>query len=110
MVNDGRGVPSRRARASALLPLFGVGDRLLVGPFGDGQALDADEQPGVVRHGEHVVHPLVGLADQVALGTVEAEHAGGTGVDAELVLDRRAGNAVTVAELSVFADEHLWAR
>ena len=88
VVDDGRRRPRGGTGGSALAAVLGVGEGPLVGPPGDAETLDTDEETGVVHHREHVAHALVGLADQVALGQVEVERAGRTGVDAELLFDR----------------------
>ena len=85
----GRRLPRRGPDRPPLPPLTGVGRRLLVGPLGQRQALEADRQPGVVHHREHVAHAGVGLADEVAdrAALVAVAHdAGRAGVDADLVL------------------------
>ena len=87
-----RRLARRRAGGPALLALLGVLHGVLVGPLGQREALEADRQAGVVHHREHVPHALVLLADQVADGAVAVavgHDAGGAGLDAHLVLDRR---------------------
>ena len=100
-------VPAAAPASSPLVTFLGVAHGLLIGALGDGQALDADAQPGVVHHREHVAHALVRLADEVALGVVELERARRAGVDAELVLDRQALHAVARSEGAVVVHESL---
>ncbi len=88
----------------------GEGGRLLVGPLGDRQPLDADREPGVVHHGEHVGEAAAFLADQIAHRAAivpEGHHAGRAAVDAELVLQRHAAQVVTLPGLAVGIDEEL---
>jgi hypothetical protein len=92
---------------AALQALLGVGRGRLVGGFRQAQALDADRQARRVHHAEHVAHALVGLADQGALGLVEVHDAGRGRLDAHLLLDRAAGNAVARAQAAVFLDQEL---
>src|SRR5690606_18999079 len=53
------------------------------------------------------VQAFVGRADQVASGTVEVHHAGGVAVDAHLVLDRAAGNAVALTGRTIGVRQEL---
>eukprot|EP00906_Rhabdomonas_costata_P008793 RCo012486 len=55
------------------------------------QTLDPDRQAGGVHEGEHLAHAVVGLAHQVALGVLEAHHAGRRPLDTHLVLNPDAG-------------------
>ena len=41
------------ARRLALLALARIVQRVLIGPVGDGDALQADAEPGIVHHREH---------------------------------------------------------
>ena len=61
VVEDRRAGLAGPGRA-ALAALQGEGQRLLVGPLGDADALHADVQPRGVHHGEHVRQALVRLA------------------------------------------------
>ena len=96
-----------RALAGAAAPLHAgarVVRRLLEGALGDRVALQADRQPRRVHHDEHVFEAAIGLADQVAHGAIafaERHHAGGTGMDAELVFDRHAAQVIARAEFAV---------
>ena len=96
-------MPLRRWRVPAC-----VGERGLRGALGDGDALQADRETGVVHHGEHASHAAVLLADEVAGGAapVAIDHgAGGRGVEAELVLDRVGAGVVAGAERTVGIDQ-----
>jgi len=58
--------------------------------FRDGDALEADREPGLVHHGEHGRHAAVFLADQIAdaAAMIAVDHvAGRRGMHPELVLD-----------------------
>ena len=97
------GALAPRQRA-ALQPLLRVGRGVLIGDLGLREALHGDAEPGAVHHHEHRGEAAVLLADQPALGAVEVHHAGRIAVDAHLVLDRAAGDAVAVAERAVLVD------
>ena len=71
------------------------------------EALHGDAEPGAVHHHEHRREPTVFLADEPAFGGVEVHHAGRIGVDAHLVLDRAAGDAVAAPERAVFVQQNL---
>jgi hypothetical protein len=66
-----------------------------------GQTLDRDAEAGLVHHHEHGVEAPVRLADDPAPRAVVVHHAGGVAVDAHLVLDRAAGDAVALADRAV---------
>ena len=105
-------MPSPPPFVGAALPaLLGVGDGALGGALGHRHALRADRQARGVHHDEHDVEAAVLLADQIADGALallaELHHAGGAGVDAELVLDAGADDVVGRAERAVLADEAL---
>ena len=95
-IGRARGVlrPGQRA---ALQAVARIGDGALVRGLGDAEALHADAEAGRVHHHEHRRHALVELADQPALGAVEIHDAGGVGLDAHLVLDGAAADAVALA-------------
>ncbi len=95
-----------RQRA-ALQPLARIGRGVLVGDFGLRQPLHRHAEPRLVHHHEHALHALVFLADQPAGGAVVIHHAGGIAVNAHLVLDRAAGDAVARAQRAVGIDQHL---
>ena len=98
------------AELGRLHPLAGKGDGLLIGPLGNRHALQADVDAGMVHHGEHGRHAPVLLADQIAdAGVLVAErhHAGGAGMDAQLVLQRHAAHVVAHARAAVLTDQEL---
>jgi hypothetical protein len=103
--------PGLGVRAAALAALLRVRERLLVGALGDREPLDADPEPGVVHHREHAAHAGVRLADEVADRTLAllavGHHARRGRVDAELVLERDAGDVVALAERTVVVHEEL---
>ena len=100
-VGLGVGLALLGAQRPALPAVLGVGDRVLIGDLALGQALQADAEPRRVHHDEHRREALFGLADQPAGGAVIVEHAGRIAVDAHLLLDRAAGDAVARAERAV---------
>ena len=98
------------ADGMALDPLLGVGERRLIGALADRQALQADQHPGVVHHGEHAGHAPVLLAHEVtdrAARIAVGHDAGRRGVDAELVLERDAAQVVARARRAVRAGQEL---
>ena len=98
----GRAVGILRPRQRAALQAVArIGDRALIGRLGNAEALHADAEAGGVHHDEHRRHALVGLADQPAGGAVEVHHAGGVGLDAHLVLEGAAADAVALADRTV---------
>jgi hypothetical protein len=90
---------------AALQAILGIGQRVLEGDLGLGHALHADAEPGLVHHGEHGAHALVRLAQQIAGRPVVVHHAGGIAVDAHLLLDLAAGDAVAGAEGAILVHE-----
>jgi len=87
-----------RARLQAF---GGIGQRFLQGRLGQAQRLRAGAQARRVHHDEHGGQALVGFAHQVAAGVLEAQHAGGVGVQAQLVFDGVAIDAVALAGLAL---------
>ncbi len=110
MVDDGHAVAAPLADLAPLHARFRVVERVLVGALRERHALDADAEPRMVHHREHVLEAAVLLADQVAdraLAVAIGEHAGRTRVDAELVLDRHAPDVVALAAAAVGVDQKL---
>ena len=107
----GRHAVAAALGGAALAALLGVGEGALRRPLGHRHALRADRQPRRVHHDEHDVEAAVLLADEVADGALallaELHHAGGAGVDAELVLDAGADHVVARAQRAVLVDEML---
>ena len=97
----------RAGQRAALEPVLGVGGGVLVGDLRLGEALHADREPRLVHHHEHRVEAAIRLADEPAGRAVVVHHAGGVAVDAHLVLDRPAGDAVPFAQRPVRVDQHL---
>ena len=96
----------RRAFERAALPsLLGVGRGVLVGDLGERQALHRDAEPRAVHHHEHRRQAAMLLADQPALGAVVVEHRGRVAVNAHLVFDRAADDAVALADAAVGAGQ-----
>ena len=87
----------RPARCPALQTFAGIGHGVLVGEFGQTQALDADREPRMVHHREHAGQPLVGLSHQVAGRAVVVDERRGAAANAHLVFDCPAGEAVALA-------------
>ncbi len=86
-----------RAHLDAVL---GVGQRVLVRHFGQAQRLVAHAQARGVHHHEHRGQALVGLADQRAGGAFEHDLRRGVAVDAHLVLEAAAVDAVAARRAS----------
>jgi len=99
--------PDKRAHLDAV---FGVGQRVLVGHFGQAQRLVAHAQAGGIHHHKHALHALVGLADHGAHCAVQHHLRGGIAVDAHLVLQATAVDAVARAQRAVGVDHGTWAR
>src|SRR6185437_6993187 len=100
MHDDGIGRLVRRLRPrqrAALHAVTGVGGRVLIGDLRLGEALHGDAKPGLVHHHEHALHALVLFADQPAGGVVVVHYAGRIAVNAHLVLDRAASDAIARA-------------
>ena len=97
----------RPRQRAALQTVAGIGNRVLVGDFGLRQPLHRDAEPRLVHHHEHALHALVFLADQPAGGAVIVHHAGRIAVNAHLVLDRAAGDAVARAQRTIGLDQDL---
>lgn len=79
-------------RAAPLHALGGIGAGDIIRPRRVGDALQGHVQPGVVHHGEHSHQPLAFCADQLGLGPVKGQLAGGRGVQPHLFLDPRHDN------------------
>ena len=71
MARDAVTAPFRRA---ALTPVGGKGGGLLIGRFGNTDALATHPQTGIVHHGEHRLHPLMRCTDQPAHRPVILHH------------------------------------
>ena len=84
-----------------------VDHRILIRDLRHRQPLHADAEPRLVHHHEHRGKAAILLPDQIAGGVVVIHHAGGIAVDAHLVLDRAAGNAVARAQRAVVVDHDL---
>ena len=100
MLDDRAHALARCARGAALAALARVGERLLRGPLGNGDALQPDAEPGVVHHREHAGEAAVLLADEPAeraLAVAVDHGAGRRAVDAQLVLDGMAADVVAGA-------------
>ena len=99
------GSRSLGAQRPALPPVLRVGDRVLIGDLALGEALEADAEPGRVHHDEHRREALFRLADQPAGRLVIIEQAGRIAVNAHLLLDRAAEDAVARAQRAVLVDQ-----
>src|SRR3546814_20154057 len=102
-----------RARERRLDALGGKALRLLRRALADLDALAADHQPRIVHHHEHRAHTAhfvaADLAEAVLILAIN-HHRGRRAVDAELVLDRGAMDAVRLGGLAIsvealFGDE-----
>ncbi len=94
-------------QAAHLDAVLGVGQRVLEGHFGQAQRLVAHAQTGGVHHHEHRSQALVGLADQAAAGAVHDDLGGGVAVDAHLVFQAGAEDAVAIAQRTIGLDVEL---
>ncbi|MNJ30555.1 hypothetical protein D3C77_251550 [compost metagenome] len=106
-VIEDRGAGLASPDAAALAAFQRIGQGVLIGAFGDADALDADGQAGGVHHHEHMGQPLVRLADQFGAGALVAHDAGGRGVDAQLVLDADRAEGVALAQRAVSVHREL---
>ena len=75
MVDD-RGVGLAGPGRTALPPVTGIGEGVLIRPLGDADALDPDGEAGCVHHDEHVGQALIGLTDQFGRRALEGHDAG----------------------------------
>ena len=96
--------------AGRLDALCGIGQRLLRGALANLHALAAYIETGLVHHREHRLHAAAFAADQFADAIVMVaigHDAGGRGVDAQLVLNRRAMDVVESADVARRTDPEL---
>ena len=100
------GLLGTRQRA-ALSPILGIVNRILHRDFGNAQTLQADAEARGVHHDEHRSEALHLLPDEIAGRTIIVHHAGRIRVNAHLVLDRPAGDAVARTKAAVVVDEKL---
>ncbi len=107
MPDDRVGRSLAALRGAALAALARVGERGLECAFALGESLQPDPEPRVIHHREHVLEAAIDLADQPAPRIVEVHHAGGRAVDAELVLDARAADAIRRAGLALGVRQEL---
>ena len=112
--------PRERAARKALIR---VGDAVLIGHFADRDALNAHAHARAVHHAEHAGHArrlrllhfarfrlLLRRASAEAIGhrVVEVQHGGRVPLDAHLLFDGAAGNAVAARDLAgLLVDQHL---
>jgi hypothetical protein len=94
------GVLGPRQRAH-LQPLLGEGGGGLIRGLGLGDGLQAHADAGLVHHHEHHLQAAVLLADQPAAGLLVLHHAGGVAVDAHLLFQAGAIDAVALARVAV---------
>src|SRR5687768_10077312 len=114
MMNDRHG-SARSLDSPALNAFFRVLDRLLIRTVRYRDALHTDLEPCRIHHDEHVFEAAIFFADQradcacpsLALVVAEDQDAGGTSLDAELMLDRRTIDIVPLAELAVGVKQEL---
>ncbi len=92
---------------TALQALARIAQRVLPGAVRQSQALHADAEARRVHHGEHRHQALVRLADQVALRTIEIQHACRRTVDAHLVFDAAATHRIGAALRAITRDLEL---
>ncbi len=97
----------RACQPTRLQALAGIGQRALIGLFGNAKPLQADLEARVVHHGEHARQALIGLADDPAGRAVEVHHAGRRALDAHLVLDGAAAQRVALARRAIGIGDEL---
>ena len=95
----------RSGQRTALQAVLGKLDGGLIGGRADGQALQAGAEAGLVHDHEHVVHATAFLTDQPPLGAVVLHDRSRIAVDAHLVLEAGAFEAVALADRTVLVDE-----
>ena len=108
MLDDRAHLTDAAARRAALLAVLRVGDGTLGCPLGDGDALDADSQPGFVHHDEHGGEAAVLLAHEPAdgaAGLAVFHHGRRARVNTELVFEAGADNVVARAHGPIRIDE-----
>ena len=104
MLDDGDALAAVRSGAGGLDSVGGIGARLLERAFRDLHALAADIDPRRIHHREHRREAAMLLAHELAdtfTIVAVAHHAGGRGVDAELVLEADGAKVVFRAERAV---------
>ena len=95
----GRAVRILRAGdRAALQAILRVGDAVLIRDFRLREALQANAQARHVHHREHGVEAFVLHADQIADSVIVIEHARRVAVNAHLLFDLAADDAVALAE------------
>ena len=85
---------------AALKPFTGIAKSVLIGDFGNAQALNANPQTGFVHHGEHGGKTAMRFADQPARRIIEGHGAGRAGLDTHFVLKARTGDSVSCARIT----------
>src|SRR5579859_7914708 len=97
MTNDRHTILAAHPDFGPLDALVRIAQRTLIGSLRHANAFDAHRKSRRIHHDEHVFEPAVLFTDQLANGTAIlaiSEHAGGTRMDAELMLDRDAAHVV----------------
>ncbi len=69
--------------------------------------MDAHRDALRIHHGEHRLQAMVRLADEPGLRRIEVDDAGGAAVNAHLLLDRAAGDAIARTQGAIGIDEDL---
>ena len=88
-------------QAAHLQTVLGIGQRVLVGHFGQAQRLVAHAQTGCVHHHKHGLQALVGLAHHFAHSAVHHDLGGGVGLDAHLVFQTAAVDGVALTQRAI---------
>ena len=86
----------------SLYALVGVGERFLIGAFGNRHALKPNGEACVIHHGEHIFQAHILLPDQGADGSIEFHSAGRGSVNAQLMLQPDTGDGVTRSVIEKF--------
>ena len=88
----------RTGQRTHLQTLFGVSAGILVGNFGQTEALHTHAQTRCVHHYEHGLQTFVRFTHQPAGRAVEVDHGSGVRVNAHFVFQRAARHWIARAE------------
>src|ERR1700747_3398248 len=110
MAND-RDRPFAAGDITSLNPRSGVFSCLLIGPLPNTNSFQTNRYPGDVHHSEHVLQAAILFADYIADSAslvAVRQHAGGTAVNAELVLHGKAECIIPGSQRAVVIDQKFW--
>ena len=86
---------------TALQPVFGIVNCVLVGDFGLCDGLCSDAQARLIHHGEHCAHAFVGFTQKIAGGAVIVHYARGIAVQAHFGFDLARSDGVALTQRAV---------